>query len=505
MHSVERRALSGSLVGIIALLLNLVQAILLVPFLLTYWNPMTYGLWMAIAAAGALIITLDSGHQNYLGNEFTRLWIEDQCKLIVTVKSAVLAAVVVGSIELTVGILVSTNKTISHWFGFNNGGSAACIALITYLAFWALNGSIGGLLVRLYMPSGLFTWSQWLGIMSRVAGVVALVFAVAIKSSIAGAMIAQAIAWSLCNLYVFYDLRQRFPSIYPLWRGGDWLVAFQNFRSSLVLTINGFVEQGTNSGLILMISRTLDPVSVALFTTLRTVANFALQGTSVILNPILPDLVRYHIKKDGRKISGVLLTSWFLCTTLVTMGLLGAILVLAPLYNLWTRHALPLNALLFAFLGGAVAFRTWAAPMQSYLISINKLKAQSTMTALRAICTLSIGFLTVRSLGLAAAGLGLLLGEIAAGIISLLIVYDELKEIRSYLPVNKIIIPLLQIVIMEFNWIMRAVLNETCISVLCVSALIVLLLAWKQWQDLPLHIRERLLSSGKRCVKFITP
>lgn len=70
--TIGKRASAGSIVGVVGVALNLGQSLLLVPLLLSFWHSETYGLWMAVTAVVALLISFDTGHQNCLGNLFNQ-------------------------------------------------------------------------------------------------------------------------------------------------------------------------------------------------------------------------------------------------------------------------------------------------------------------------------------------------------------------------------------------------------------------------------------------------
>ena len=492
--SIEKRVTAGSIVGLVGLAINIVQSLLLVPLLLSFWTPQSYGLWMGIGALVSLLVALDTGHQNYLGNLLNRQWVEDQAALARTVRSGTRAAVAIALIELAAALGLAATGHVANFAGGPGWASDWSIAgaLIVNMVFWVLNGSIGGIIVRLYTPAGLYARAQWFGIVYRLAGFLAVMVAVFGGASVLGAMIAQVLAWSACNIYIFSDLRRRFPEIHPWWQGGDWSLAWRNFRASIMLTINGVIEQAGGNGVVVFVGHALNPIAVALFTTLRTIANLALQGTSIMLNPLTPDFVRYHIGGEGEKLTALFRTSWIVGTTFVSAGLVLGVLVLEPLYDIWTRGALPLDRWLFAFLGAAVAVRQWAAPFQSYLSSLNRLRSQSSMAAARAIGSLGLATLLLPHMGLSAAGLGALVAEAAAAWIALSAVRRELNEIVTPFPTKSAILSLTQIGIAFVAWLLGASGTGGRIVWMLAALLSILGLACIQWSSLPVPLSDRL-------------
>ncbi len=429
-------------------MLSMLQAIVQVPLLLRFWSPAEYGMWIAVLAATSLVTRLDIGHQSYVGNLFNRYWVEDKSRLRTVFASSVLGAFIVAGVELSAGVLMFGFGKIEWLSGSVPEGvdrENFRIAFFAYLLFWVAQGSVGGILGRLYQPVGLFSRAQVIGIIYHFLGFFALVVSVALGASIAGAMLAQIAAWVTCNLFMFWDVRKLFPEFYPWWKGGDLLVAWNNLRASLVLTINGLIEQAGSSGLVLLVMGILAPLEVAMFTTIKTVGNTALQGVSVILYPVMPDVVRYHFQREPAKLTAVFGLVWCVAGTLVCMAFSAISPVLAPLYATWTQNALPFSPVLFAFVVLAVCFRQWATPLQTYLHGVNLMAAQTLAVVLRTAVTLFLAFVFLKQGGIVVAGAVLLAGEILAAIVYFFATRNSLLTMQGGICLLPVVFSLLQI------------------------------------------------------------
>lgn len=492
---VERRVMAGSLVSAISFALSILQTLIQVPLLLRFWSPTEYGMWVAVLAATSLVTRLDIGHQSFIGNLFCRYWVEDRSRLKSIFSSAVLCACLIALVELLAGILM-------FFFGHTEwlSGSVAAggredfrIAFFAYLLFWVAQGSVGGILVRLYQPAGLFSRAQIIAIIYYLAGFVALVTAAALGASIAGAMLAQIGVWVLCNLFMFWDVRRLFPEFYPWWKGGDLGVAWKNFRASLVLTVNALVDQMVSSGLVLLVMGVLAPVEVAVFTTIRTVANTALQGVSIILYPIMPDVVRYHVHRECAKLVAVFGLVWCVAGSLVCLGFSIGAPILEPLYSLWTRKALPFNPLLFSLIVLAVCFRQWATPLQTYLHGVNNLPPQTVAVISRTVVTLTLAWIFLSRWGIAAAGWSLLAGECLAAVVYFLAARRSIIDLGGGISTSPVIFSLLQIFAMAFGLFFCSRFPSHAGWGALVSASGVLLTGYFQWRILDPDVKKRVL------------
>jgi len=493
---VERRVASGSLLAGVSFFLSMLQTLVQVPILLRFWSPSEYGMWMAVIAATSLVTRLDIGHQSFVGNLFNRYWVVDRRRLRSVFASGVLCAFAIAMVELLAGVLLFFFGRVEWLSGpvpDGAGREGFRIAFFAYLLFWVAQGSVGGVLARLYQPAGLFARAQAISICYYLAGFLALVGAAALGASIAGAMLAQIVAWGICNLYMFWDVRRLWPELYPWWRGGDLPLAWKNFRASLVLTVNGLVEQLASSGLVLLVMAILAPVEVAVFTTIRTVANTALQGVSVILYPVLPDVVRYHFQREPSKLAAVFGFAWCAAGTLVCLGFSAGAPVLEPLYTLWTRGVLPFDPLLFALVVVSVCFRQWATPLQTYLHGVNLLPPQTMAVFARALATLPLAWLFLQKGGISVAGLSLLAGEGLAAAVCFFAARRCLRDLGGDIPLVPVFLSLAQIGAMGLGLFVCARFPSLAIWSVFFAGSGILILAFFQWKSLDKDVRKRVL------------
>jgi len=494
---VERRVASGSFLASLSFALSVIQTLVQVPLLLKFWSPTEYGMWMAVMAATSLVTRLDIGHQSFVGNLFNRYWVQNKVHMRSVFASGVLGALIVAAVELVAGILLfSFGKTewLSGPVPEGAGRDDFRIAFFAYLLFWVAQGSVGGIIARLYQPAGLFARAQVIGIVYYLAGFIALIVSVALGASIAGAMFAQIGAWVACNLFMFWDAKQKFPGFYPWWQGGNLALAWKNLRASLVLTVNGLVEQAGSSGLVLLVIGILAPVEVAMFTTIRTVGNTALQGVSVILYPVMPDVVRYHFQREPGKLDAVFGLVWCAAGSLVCLGFSAMAPVLAPLYGLWTRNALPFSPALFTLVVLAVCFRQWATPLQTYLHGVNHLAPQTVAIGLRTAVTLVFAFVFLKQGGIAIAGAVLLAGEILAAAVYFFAARNALHQMGGRLSMKPVIFSLIQIGAMGAGLALGVGFPETWFWSMPLAVGVVLASGIIQWTYLDDDVKRRVRS-----------
>jgi len=444
----ENRAARGSVAGIASLALGMATALIQVPLLLRFWQADEYGVWVSLLATLSLVTVLDAGHQNFVGNEIGKAWGGgDPGKVRLLLGSGLRTALWVALAELGLGATLVFSGKLPVLLGENGGGGeyGAAAAFLLYLVFWTTFGSAGGILARLYAPSGHYARGEWLGVINRGAIFVALVTACLAGADLFGAMAAQVFVGSLFSLFFFIDLRRLLPDLYPWWRGGTAASGLANLRCSLLLTANSLLDQAAGSGLVLVVTAFFSPIQAGLLATLRTLANLAQQGSLIFLNPVGADLARFHGAGEGAKIQGVFSVGWAAGHSLTAAGMIALAPLVGPAYGAWTQGKFVFDAGMFAWLGTAVVLRNWAAPFQLYLASVNSLKSQLGVGLARGVFCLGTSLLLIQPLGIHGVGAGILAGESAGAVAGWLAAGRRLSDHRVKIPRGAALRGLLQV------------------------------------------------------------
>lgn len=467
-----------------------------VPLLLRYWSGQEYGLWVSLLAALSLLTVLDTGHQNFVGNEIARLWARGAPAVRPLLSSGLRAAFFIALSELALGALLMLTGTFPSLLGVGSGPTGSfgvAPAFLLYLVFWTTLGSAGGLLARLYAPAGRYAFGEWLGILNRGTGFFALALACMAGANLFGAMAAQVLVWTALAGYFFYDIKRNLPDLYPWWKGADFRTGLVNFRASLLLTGTSLLDQLAGNGLLLVVTGFFSPVQAGLLATLRTLANLAQQGSSIFLNPIAADLARFHGTGEGGKIRAVLSVGWATGLSLTAAGLILAAPLLGNLYGFWTHHKFPFDAGLFAWLGTAVVLRNWAAPLQLYLASTNSLKSQLVVSLMRGGACLGVSLALVHAWGIHGVGAGIFLGEAAGAVASWIATQNKISQAGGKTSRLAALCGLLQVMAVgaALGWPYRE--HLTLWSVSGVALLWVASLGLFQWRRLEPDLQKRIL------------
>lgn len=443
------RTLGSSAANVLSFLTHFVQAILLAPFLLESWGIEKYGVWLAIYQFFSLLQVFDIGHLNYVGNEFNRYFHTDIKAAKRVLGSGIAFSFGIGLLELlgTVTLLWFSDAAetmIGIPKNFSEAGAKWGMA--TLVLMWFFVGNLGGLLMRILLPLGQMTQVLYMGVVVKVVSAAMLLLGAVFGWSLFIVALAISLGYVICNLVFFYYVYQQMPDYFPWWQGADWMTGWRNFRWSLVVSSNNLLEQLSTNGLIMLISWFMGPSSIPLFTTMRQIANTAIQGTGIVVLPLYPDLIRFHVNREPQKLEQVLIFNWLLTGSLVNLGFLLLQLVAKPLYEWWMRGQLVFDPALFNLLMLGVAIANFNRGLIVYLWGMNHLRSMSFMSIARIVVVSVVGLLGISEYGLLSLGWALVLAEASCSIIAIFFGHEAFKSIGGKLTIRPIALAITPIV-----------------------------------------------------------
>ena len=389
-----------------------------VTVLLKYWSLDQYGAWLALLSIATLLTALDGGHQNYIGNLFNKLYVSDMTAFKAVLGGGVRVAVFLGSIQAIVVLFLAMSGILDRAFDFPEAfHDQFGPALVIYTWSWISVGSIGSIIVRLFTPSGYYVRSIWWNIVIRLSQFTILALCAYSNCGLISTACYYGAGTILLSLVLFWDIASIMPQFWPWWRSGNLRVGFTNFSKSIVLTFTGLMDGFTLQGVNLLITGFLGAAFLPIFATLRTVANTALQSTMFLLSPITPDLVRFQLGKDWKKLNATFQVFWFTTGLFINFVLLAGLFFIEPLYHAWTQGKLPFDRSIFAWLAAGVILRTTGAPFSVLLQSLNRLRIQLIISVSRGTIAGVLSLLLLKRFGLSGIASSLAVAELVCSIL----------------------------------------------------------------------------------------
>ena len=491
--SIEKRTLESTIAGGVLFIISFVQAIVLVPFFLKYWGNEKYSLWITLYAFVNLMRTLDAGHQNYIGNEFNKLFHINKDEAKSLLGSSFKVAYLLGAFELFIYLVILFSGLHKNIVGIDETQFNVSFGILVFLIMWFLVGSVGGILVKIILPLGKYSRSLYLNIIIKVLETTCIIVSLLLGASVNVLCLAISICWLLYTAYIMYDIRKMMPEFYPWWKGGSFKEGLSNLFKSMVITVNVFIEQFSTNGIVIFIANIVGVLKVPVFTTLRTVGNTFIQATTIVLNPLVPELIRFHVKEEYDKIRSIVIANWFVSSLIVNIPLMFLTPYIKVLFEWWTNGKIEFDLALYLTLTMSISLVNYGKTFVVYITGINNLKALTFITSTRFVILLVIGIPLLKIYGLGSIGWSFLAAELVSSV--LVPYYFVNKQFKKHYmgfsskDIMLSLAPSLLLGLYYFEFYFFASL-----FFLPVLILIFLILLWVQWNTISLEIRNRLLS-----------
>ena len=414
---IEHRVAKISLVTGLSTLLAIGFQLISVPICLKYWGKETYGRWLALYAAFMLVRSLDTGFVSYVGNKLNYLYHQDQNALRECLASAITGIAVISALQLLIGVAAIFSNSIVLLLGVSQDPAAdyqSSVALLVLIGTWALSGSYLGIVHRLLIPTGLMYQAAWWSMGCQVSQFTGIILAAMLHFD----MFQTSMLFAFVQFFIYLAsaiyIRRKLPAYFPWWRGGQPRTGIKDLGRSTLLTASNFIQQGSTSGTVLLVSALSGPAVVPVFSTVRTLANLWTNVTNVLTTPLLPEVVRYHATGEGRKLMTISEAYWVLVGSAVNLGVLITYPLVEPMYGYWTAHAVTLDKSLLGMLLASVVLANLGGLITLYLNGLNRLGVVLSASLVRGILSLVVGGFLFFHFGLAGFGMAIFGGELLA-------------------------------------------------------------------------------------------
>lgn len=419
--STAARLISGSVASWAVIAVTMAAQVVLVPIYLNYWSVKTYGIWLALQGIMSALSMLDLGHQNYVGYELLRLGRNNILKLRKVFWSAIIIGVMIslgqivlmGVFSLT-GILpfLIGESTIVDYALMHSAG----VALIMLGVSWFLVMTIPGLIVRVLSVFGYYPRLAWWGFVYAIISAAAPLTAVVMGGDLMIASMAFAAGSLLYTCVLYVDLvrllkREKIRFIRP-----SLALGYSNFLKSIPILGKSIFENVRQQGVRLILAPLAGPIGLAAFSTMRTGANVALQGLNTIINPLLPDLMRFLHERDQGRSEAAFATIWIVVVAFMAPGVVILQTFVEPFYVFWTQGKIAFDPLMFAILSLGVLVYAIVQPATAVVIGNNLTKTQLLLAIIAAAIVLGVLIILVPIIGIRGAAIALLVAEVVAAI-----------------------------------------------------------------------------------------
>jgi O-antigen/teichoic acid export membrane protein len=267
---------------------------------------------------------------------------------------------------------------------------------------------------------------------------------------------------------------------------------------SLWLTAKGLSEMFRQQGIRMVLAPLSGVDQMAAFSTMRTGANFALQGLNTIAGPVMPELMRFLTARDQPRMESTFAVVWLVLCSALSPGVLIIQSVAPIVFPIWTHGKIAFDPILFAMLSLAVLVYALSIPALAVLQGNNLLRAQLMTSLLAATTTVYGMILLVPLAGIRGAALALLLGEGASLLASLCVALIWLHRNGMAWPILAFGAAATSTLLAGVGMAAMALIPSSNVVTLPLSLLIEALVLIVYWRYLPSIARARATSLASR-------
>lgn len=395
-------------------LINFANKFLLTPILLKYWGVDLYAYWLALTAAVSYLAFSSFGAQLYVTNRLNQLYSSDQQSEFVAVLNNSLGFFLLFCLGFfALSALFIFTLPLGSWLKLTEEPLLITKILLTIIAFQLVFSVIQGLLTNVYQAMGQLS----LGVnLINTISLLQLAFSILILVTNANIILfalAQILPMLLINGFIIFNLKRKFADF--RWLGlreldfkllSSFIKPSGNFlliEVSFVLTIQSITS---------LINILLNPLSVVIFNTLRTIINSVRQALGILSHSAWPEMTRLAHQNEDAALTAVLLFT--LRSSLTAASLIGIALVLfgQPLYEFWLHHAVPYNKnIMELFLLYAYQQTFWMV-FANLLMASNKHRLLAKLYLINALSTLILAYFLGQHYGLIGVTISLMACEL---------------------------------------------------------------------------------------------
>ena len=413
MHRRVLRAIGAEGLG---QFLNIGIRILLVPLFLSAWGGEGYGEWLIFTAVAAWFGIADLGGQLYFINRMTETWAQkkfDEFQDFFSTGMILFCGAFTVLIALVTPTIIFLD--VPEWLGAKITSSETARWVLILMCLKILASLPLGLVLGVFRATG----SQATGVMyGNLMLLIQLTSGAAVLSNSGGMVLmalTEVLALLFVSCFVILDLHRRMPREVQLFQIRSpskkilreaWIPSlhFLGIQLSMAVMIQGSV---------IVVAKAMGPFEVAIFSTMRTIANLVSRLLGMMSHSAWPEFTRLHSQKNSVTLQKLFCSISF-ASTLAGLLYIGIVYHFgATLFELWLGQELPYETTAMFLMATLVVFTNNWTLGGNLLMATNQHRDYARIQLPVNVFALVLAFAGGHWLGLEGIIGGLLLGQSA--------------------------------------------------------------------------------------------
>jgi O-antigen/teichoic acid export membrane protein len=413
LHRLVRRVTGGTIGNLFAQAINVAGQFVLVPIFLTHWGNQLYGEWLTLSAAVTYLTLVDFGIQSYVINRMNQCYARGELETCTRILHSALYVYLL--ISAGAALLMFSGLwllPLPSWLQFTITKPATTIVVGTLLTLQILAAVPTGVITGIYRAVREYPREMMIGNTIRLGSLVLTAIVVAAGGTLASVPLVHIVMLVVGMLYVWTDLRRRHPEIHIGLSRADFKEATLLLAPSSLFFLIQIATVVVVQGSTLVVSATLGAGSVAIFATLRTLANLLKQGSFSIYNALWPEFTALEARGKYQALGNIhLLTAKVVLIFNVSLAIF-LYFTAAQVIKFWTQDRIVYDSRLMLGLLLFQLSQAWWMISSLLLAASNNHKSLSLSQFAASCCGLSLGFVLGSKFGVAGVIYGLLAADI---------------------------------------------------------------------------------------------
>lgn len=419
LASRHRRVAEGTLANVLGQILNVGGQLALVPILLSFWGNRRYGEWLTLSAAVAYLLTFDLGMQTYMVNRLNQCYALKRMDAFTRVlHSGLTLNLVVPTAALMIVLPLIALAPVNQWLQLTVTSRSTAAWILVLLSTQVLYSIPYGQLAGIYRTINEYPRGQMVSNVRYLIIFALTVIIVPLGGGLVAVSAIQLIVLTAAGLFVWHDIRRRYPEISVGLSQSDLRFALSFLAPSSVFLGIQLIGAVAVQGSTLFVNQIFGATAVVTFVTLRTLSNLIRQVAATIQQAVWPEFTSLDAREQKDLLQQMHLLTAKLVMLITACGTVFLLFMGERTLALWTQHRVAYDShLMLAFLVFASSQMQWLTSA-ILLSACNRQNAVFICTAIASVPGFVLGYGLARHFGLPGFVYGLAIADaLACGVI----------------------------------------------------------------------------------------
>ena len=376
MKNEKNKILSTTYAKLSEILILVSSQIIIVPLILSKWDPNMLGIWYILLSTTQLIQLLNLSQHSYLYNKAFILNKKNKKQINKDIFSAIPISIVISLLIILLLLISNKYNFFSNILNIDQSFSQSFNLSIIYLSFVYLTTfSYGTFFYGPFSVYGYYDTYAWL----KVVRIFCVSFLPSISIYLGADFILAVYVLIFSEIFSFiifaiYSIKFFQKLSFKIYKP-NFEDGISDFISSLLIFINFVIEYIKNIGFRIIVASIFSPLVVSYFVTTRIITNFIKYIIDGLRDPFHPKLMNSLKKKDEKNVLLIIEFYWHISFVLLCPLAIILQIVLPYIFEIWTYDKIVFMPFLFSFLMMSVLINSIYIPFDMILKGLNKNKS----------------------------------------------------------------------------------------------------------------------------------